>query len=195
MTAMAPERETRTLRRTAQALSFCLPGLGHLYAGVRWRAFALNGAFLLLLSNSSTRLLVPFVAAYAAWEAARLPPDFAAARPWKSRWGLFAMAGGVGVFLWSVAVVGEIGPWRAVERTREALQRAMLACRRGETFDGPCIATFVDGWGRKLYASPADGSPRSSGRDGANGTMDDVGAAFARPLEAVPGAFDVASPR
>jgi len=188
-------RETRNFRRAAAALSFCLPGLGHLYAGARWRGFAINGAFLLLLSNASTRLLVPFVAAYAAWEAGRLTTDYAESLSLPGRWGLFAMGGGVGVFLWAVVVFGEITPFRAVERSREAVRRAAIECRRDGAFDAACIARFSDGWGRKLGPAAEDGAPRSWGRDGMSGTLDDVGLPLATSAPQVPGAFDVVEPR
>lgn len=194
MTAMATEGEAAFRRRAAAALSFCLPGLGHLYTGAIGRGLALNAAFLLLLSNASTRLLVPAVAIFAAWEARRLDDDYARNRAALGRWGLFALAGGVGVFLWSVVVFGELSPWRQVQRTRLFLERAARDCRAGDTFRANCVEGFVDGWGRKLVVGP-DGNLRSTGRDGVDGTLDDIVFPRPRPLPQVPGAFDMTSPR
>jgi hypothetical protein len=182
-------------RRAAQALSFCLPGLGQVYAGAWGRGVALNVAFLLLLSQSATRFLVPFLAAFAAWEAGRLPAEFAAARATRPRQSVFALGGGLGVFLWFVTVLGEWGPWNAVLRTREAVSRAGVECRRDDGYDASCVGAIRDGWGRALVVSGVDGQPRSLGRDGKDGTLDDVGAPSARSAPVVPGAFDVASPR
>lgn len=183
---MDRERDRANVRRASQALSFCLPGLGHLYAGHPWRGFAVNGAFLLMLSNASTRLFVPFVAVFAAWEAGKLAPTTRANVP--GRQGLFSLAGGVGVFLWSVVVFGELSPWRAVQRTRETVERAARECRRGEAYAADCVENYVDGWGRKLVPGE-DGRPRSLGKDGRDGTLDDIAHRGTRPGERA-GAFD-----
>lgn len=182
-------------RCAAQALSFCVPGLGQVYAGAWGRGVALNVAFLLLLSQSATRFLVPFIAAFAAWEAGRLPAEFAAARATPLRQSVFALGGGLGVFLWFFTVLGEWGPWNAVLRTQEAVSQAGVECRRDGGYDASCVGAIRDGWGRALVVSGVDGQPRSLGRDGKDGTVDDIVAPSAPPAPAVPGAFDVTSPR
>ncbi len=170
------------------AMSFMLPGLGHVFSGNALRGMFFFGLFTLLNGTAATRVIVPMVVVVASWDAYRTTPAEKDAVSQQKR-AAFLAVGFISFLAWMSMVAMVLLPYGkqdTINRTVEYLSDGVKACARelkrlpatlDECGDGFAkVRRLKDPWGL-AYAYRPQGEGRfeirSAGRDGNFDTEDD----------------------